>query len=381
MRVLELEAGKSPGQWGMQHGESFRDLIAEIAEIRLDLTVELGGFPDRAAVLALAERHLPVLEAWSADAYAELLGIAEASNLDAARLLVLNHYTDLRDLGPLGGRPEPRPEDDCSVLYARGPHDAFLGQTWDMHGSAEGYVTMMRVPGQSRGSAEGEAHPDAWILSIVGCLGMTGINSAGVGVCINNLRSTDARVGVVWPALIRRVLQQRMAADARDTILAAPLGSGHSYTVASLEGVYAIETSGQKKTLIVDGAAETFVHTNHCLDPDVASCTTVHPESGTHERYAALRRSVDEKAVADRADLWRRLGSHDGYPRSVCTHLATPTEPHGIRTCGAIVMDLGACDAWAGHGCVHRSLPQAFRFYGDQTVERRSIVPLGLGRL
>ncbi len=35
---------------------------------------------------------------------------------------------------------------------------------------------------------------------------MAGVNSSGVGVTINNLSSTDARIGVIWPALVRKAL-------------------------------------------------------------------------------------------------------------------------------------------------------------------------------
>ena len=35
---------------------------------------------------------------------------------------------------------------------------------------------------------------------------MAGMNTARVGIAINNLFSTDATLGVVWPAMVRRAL-------------------------------------------------------------------------------------------------------------------------------------------------------------------------------
>src|SRR5690606_22108499 len=102
---------------------------------------------------------------------------------------------------------------------------------------------------------------------------------------INNLKSVDAQVGVAWPALVRRALRERSAQAARDVILAAPLGSGHHYLVADEHHAFGIETSGRQKKVVFEEAAASYVHTNHCLDPDMAALSTVGPESTTRDRY------------------------------------------------------------------------------------------------
>lgn len=361
MRFLELE-GQDPRAWGRAHGEAFAPMIRDIAEIRLGLCVEIGAFERPEQVLATAERHLPVLERYCPELYEELLGIAEGSSVDPARIIVLNHYTDLRDLHPDEARLADDAEDDCSAVFARTPASdeapdggALLGQTWDMHGSAEPYVITLQVP--RRGSL-----PPACLFTITGCLGMTGMNAAGVGITINNLKSLDARVGVVWPALVRRALFERSAEAARDLVMKSPLGSGHHYLVASESAAFGIETSGTRRTLVYDGSATSFVHTNHCLDERVGEVTTVAATSTTQRRYDALTQSIERAPVSDRADLWSRLGSHDGYPQSVCTHLANPTRPHAMRTCGGLVMDLRDRSLWVTQGCMHRARPHALSF-------------------
>lgn len=362
MRVLDVRDITDPRERGRVHGEAFRGLIAELAELRLGLTVDNGRFADEASVLSAAAAHLPVLGAFDAPLLAELEGVAEGAGLDAPRLVVLNHYTDLKDLDPVAlgvavGAPPKGDEEDCSAVYAQTPEGPLLGQTWDMHGSAQPYVCMLRVPGVDDG-------PGAWCLSIVGCLGMAGLNAAGVGVTINNLKSRDARVGVLWPALVRKALQRVSATEARDVILGAELGSGHHYLVADAERAFGIETSGAEKRLVFEGG-DAFVHTNHCLDDEIDACTNANPTSTTHERYAALTAGIEARAVESRGDLWRRLGSHEGYPRSVCTHLASATDPHAMRTCGAVVMNLADRDAWAVSGCVHQAWPHWFDFDDD----------------
>jgi isopenicillin-N N-acyltransferase-like protein len=191
---------------------------------------------------------------------------------------------------------------------------------------------------------------------------MAGVNDRGVGIAINNLHSTDARVGVVWPALVRRALRESGAHAARDVILAAPVGSGHHYLVADQQRAIGIETSGQVRKVIYEGEPDHYVHANHCLDPGVAARSRIPPGSTTGDRFDAMTRSVAAAPIADVRDAWRRLGSTEGYPRSVCTNMATPQTPHAAATCGAIAIDLAGRFALAEAGFPNNVEPHRFDF-------------------
>ena len=370
MRVLELADGALPRQWGQSHGESFRGEIQSLADIRIYLCTRVGRFADAASVLQAAAAHLPVLEAYDADLYAELCGMAEGAGLSPAHLVVLNHYTDLRDLdpaeidsaGPAGAPPAGKSDADrdggCSILWAHTAEGTILAQTWDMHATAIPYVMMLRVP------ARGD-WPETWLFTLTGCLGMTGLNQHGLGMAINNLHSTDARLGVVWPALVRRALRERDAVAARDVVLGAPIGSGHHYLVADASSAWGIETSGSLRRLVLEvsdaaGGEPAYVHTNHCLNPAVGAMSRVPQASTTYDRYERLRASVTSRPVTGVHDAWTRLGSQEGYPRSVCTNMATPENPHGAATCGAIAMALEHRSVWAQGGFIHNVAPELF---------------------
>jgi isopenicillin-N N-acyltransferase-like protein len=181
---------------------------------------------------------------------------------------------------------------------------------------------------------------------------MAGMSTARVAVAINNLASTDATLGVVWPAVVRRALHQRTAQAARDVIATSPIGSGHHYFIADRHAAFAIESSGTRRKQVFAGGPA-YCHTNHCLDRDVAARSTIPPTSTTHDRMRWLEASLAAAPVADLADVWRRLGSEDGWPRSVCTNMATPEAPHGAATCGAIAMNLDTGELWAQQGFIH----------------------------
>jgi isopenicillin-N N-acyltransferase-like protein len=363
MRQLELPAGQPPRAWGQIHGETFRGEIKALAAIRTYLCTKIGGFKAAAEVHVAASVHLPVLERYHRGLYDELIGIAEGAAVSPEDIVIANHYTDLRDLDPDPDtwRPAPLADDPgagtagqgaagmnhegCSVMWAESPTGRILAQTWDMHATAIPYVMVLRIPESPDG-------PPATLLSVTGCLGMAGMSAARVAIAINNLYSTDATLGVVWPAVVRRALHRRTAADARDAIATSPIGSGHHYFVADPRQAFAIEASGTRRKQVFAGG-RAYCHTNHCLDGDVAARSKVPPASTTYDRMRWLEADLARAPIADLTDAWRRLGSEDGWPRSVCTNMATPDSPHGAATCGAIAMNLDTGELWAQQGLVH----------------------------
>lgn len=318
---LVLE-GTDPRRWGEQHGETLRRQIHEIYAIRRDLTLSKTDLGDEATLLELANRHLPLLNDFDPTLAEELAGIGRGADISLEKLVVLNHYTDLRDLSLAhlddGG---------CSVVYSPGEDGPLLGQTWDMHGSATDYVLLMELPNVADGGR-------TLLFTIAGCLGMTGLSTSGVGMCINNLNSLDARVGIVWPALVRRALKQHSAIGARDVVLSAPLGSGHHYSVVDDHHFFGVETSGTKKKVTQVGLDRVHLHTNHCLDPEMTHTARVLSTSTTHARYASLEEQTAKQAPRSAKELYELLGSVSAGRDA--------KDAHAVATCGAFVMDVAA---------------------------------------
>jgi isopenicillin-N N-acyltransferase-like protein len=371
VRTLDLPAGASPREWGRMHGESFRGEIKALTEIRIYLCTKVGGFHGHDQVTAAAKAHLPILERYHHALYEELIGIAEGAIVSPEEIVVTNHYTDLRDLDPDPEKWTMAPTQDdpnllsstrgadsiggdgCSILWAETPTGRILAQTWDMHATAIPYVMVLNVP-------ESEDGPAARLLTVTGCLGMAGMNASRVGVSINNLYSTDATLGVVWPAVVRRALHEDTAVAARDIIASSPIGSGRHYFVADRNDAFGIEASGTRRKQVFAGGAS-YCHTNHCLDEDIKARSKVPPASTTVDRMHWLETSLAKTPVSDLADAWKRLGSEDGWPRSVCTNMATPEAPHGAATCGAIAMNLDTGEVWAQQGLIHNVAAEKFQ--------------------
>ena len=357
MRVFRYPEGGTWRERGRSHGEAFAGEIRSLADLRVYLCRIVGGFESDEQVLELAREHLPILKLYAADRHEELCGIAEGAATTPEHIVVLNHYTDLRDLGRRGVTEagEIIGADGCTVIFAKTESGSVLAQTWDMHASATPYVIALEVP--SIGGA-----PAQTLLSLTGCLGMAGLSSSGVAIAINNLHSCDARVGVVWSALVRTVLSLPSAADARDHILAAPLGSGHHYVVADEGAAFGIETSGAKRQLVFEGDG-LYVHTNHCLEPSVAAASRVPEGSTTFDRLELAASDASSRPITGVQDAFERLGSEAGYPRSVCTNMATAERPHAAATCGALSIEITSRRMLACAGFPHAARPTAFEVH------------------
>lgn len=335
---------------GRAHGSLWRAEIHELAAIRLDLTRLRSQFATDDQVLAVAKLHLPVLEREAPDLHAELLGIAEGADLSPERIVVLNHYTDLRDVpaSVLGLEAPPAPAgapDGCTQIYLNGLHGPILGQTWDMHATAEPFVRMIRI-------APKNTDTEALCFTLTGCLGMAGLGHRGVAVTINNLSTTDGRVGLVWPALVRKLLACSGAVEARGVLERTPLSAGHYYVIADGREFFGFECSGELKVLTQKGHRAAHLHTNHCFDPVLRRRELVAKNSTTFHRLNMATTLYAQRRPSTVTELWDLLSSHDGHPGSICQHLDEHEgDPNASKTCGRLVMRLQTGEIRVGRGC------------------------------
>jgi isopenicillin-N N-acyltransferase-like protein len=233
----------------------------------------------------------------------------------------------------------------CTAIYLNGLHGPILGQTWDMHATAEPFVRMIRVLPQG-----GES--EALCFTLTGCLGMAGLGHGGVAVTINNLSTTDGRVGLVWPALVRKMLAQRSASEARAVLERTPLSAGHYYTIADGREFLGIECSGELKVLTQKGARAAHLHTNHCFDPVLRKREAVARNSTSFHRLNMATTLYAQRRPSTVSELWDLLSSHDGHPGSICQHLDEHEgDPNASKTCGRLVMRLQTGELRVGRGC------------------------------
>ncbi len=348
-RIRVVEISGSAFDMGWQHGKRFHDEIHMFTEDRVRLCQDpnwTGHSLSREAIIALAEACVVEHQTYAPDLMEELAGMADATGLSPAELVINNGFTDFIDvLYNLGGvavpAAPPLASDNCTAFMVPNNRSAtgqaFFGQTWDMHASATPYVILLR------GAPEGT--PEFLAFTITGCVGMIGMNSAGIAVGINNLMATDGQIGVTWPFVVRKVLQQDNLDDALECVTEAKLAGAHNYLLMDRDGAgYEVEAMSTSQYLHALGD-ETITHTNHCLIQQNLDVSRERPPASQNSSENRLQRAR-ELLSKDRIEL-DDLVSLTRDETAICTR---PKPPMHVESCGAAIMCPPKGDFWSVWG-------------------------------
>lgn len=337
--LITYEKGQTNYQWGLAHGMQFAKEIKELALIRRALM--LNKNPRLESKLdELAMEQFRISNEFAHHIAEEIRGIADGAKLPLIDIIILNNYTDFRDI--------QLPEEGCSTVHIQTPELTLSGQTWDMHRSAKNYLCLIHVP-------ENENHPSLLILSLVGCVGLYGVSTENQLIGVNNINTANAKAGLIWPLLVRKTLEANGLAEMRKTLLNAPVTSGHNYIISSTEGGEHLEitpTHAQNVGALVNGQTGAIFHTNHCLGSEIKPLEDVNSMSSTtHARWKLLSKKAHN--VIDLNSFFSLLTDHEEYPVSICSHFENGAQDPSF-TCGGGASDLTSGVHIFWRGCPHQ---------------------------
>ena len=219
---------------GRAQGETLRAQIADAFERWAEHTAHATGMhPDAYVEALLADTDfLPAIARHTPELLEEVRGIAEGSGMTLDSVLAYNlmdeqwwHQADL-----VAGHA-------CSLLAvpAEDGRPALVAQNMDLPDWMDGAQAVVHHHTPSG---------DALVLTAAGMIGLTGVNSDGVGVCVNTLamlhHSAD---GLPVAFAMRGALERSSAADAAAFLRSAPHASGQHYAVVGRDGAAGLECS------------------------------------------------------------------------------------------------------------------------------------------
>jgi isopenicillin-N N-acyltransferase-like protein len=333
-------------EMGYRHGSAFRGAIRRYADERVALAGAPGWTGRRstpAQVLELAEACVPHHRAFAPDLTEELEGMAAATGLSLAQLVVVGGFTDFVDTVAGGARGvlETKGVDDCTAFLVPGARMrdgvAALGQTWDMHeGSTEHLVLLRGRP------ADGPAFE---VFTTAGAVGMIGMNEAGLTVGINNLMAADGRPGVTWPFVVRQILRTETLDEALAVLAGAHLAGGHNYLIMDGRGNGANVEAMGTRSHVTPLAERALAHTNHCLHEDTRAVERTRDAESQRDSEARL---ADAERLLDRFGMTiTDLQAVTADTANIC-HAGQA--PRFVGTCGGMVMRPGTRELWVVAG-------------------------------
>ncbi len=343
--VIRYESGKTFREWGLYHGETYRQGIKELVKIRRELLVERNPKLVGKILTQECEKQWEATKVALPSQFEELEGIRLGAGLTVEEVVIINAYTDIRDIQNLD-------DQGCSTFLKSTSKKMIAGQTWDMHASAKNYLCVIEVPEHFDSQIQGLV-PKQFIYSLVGTVALMGFTAAGEMLAVNNLNANNAKSAVIWPAFVRALLCRKGLSAKRHLIENVPLTSARCFMLANKnEGANIWEIFPSQKVIqdsVNTGQSKTLFHTNHCLNSETKKLEAAHSQaSTTHERYRLIGEKSD--SVNTFQDLLELFQSHDNYPKSICSHYQSGAQDPS-HTCGGAATDFSTGEIVMWRGC------------------------------
>lgn len=343
-----ISASGAPGECGAAYGAAAADRIGAnldaytrrfADQVGLDAaTVRSAGADFRRITIEHQPRIAAMLDA-----------MAEAAGVSPDLVYAVNARTEL--LAAARSAP-PAPDGfagACTAVGVLGTHTAdghlLLGQNWDWHPDQRATMLLLRTTDE-------HGHT-VLALTEAGMLAKTGVNSAGVGVCVNMLGcdrdGLGGRPGLPYHVLVRAALE----ADSLGAALRATVPPPRSSSINLLLG----QADGNGQELIdlelvpgdvgwlhpVDGV---ITHANHLETPLPVRDVAKDFAGSSLFRSARARRllgsAVEDRKVSEH-DLVAVFRDHASYPMAICRHVDERDVPlERSETVYSVLLDLDA---------------------------------------
>ena len=337
----------TPMQMGQQFGEQSRDEIQRLLQIRLNSALQhaaaRGRSYDEVTALALAHQCAQAVNDFDPTIQQELEGIANGANISLAQLFIVQGLTDFRDYLSWGYLPDGYGCTSFILPRERTANKSLtLAQSWDLLTPNMPFVCLVkRQPNQG---------PSTLSLTVTGGLSMIGMNSEGVAIGTNNIKTTDSQAGVHYLHLIHKALSCSSAKEAVATIQSAKRCGAHYYLIGDSSGdYYGLECSATTSDLLP--ATKGFIsHCNHPLSAKINKLNAEDMGESTQHRQQRINLLLDQPNLST-DDIKSILSDHNGDHLAICRH----DVGEGISTNGCVIMEpengsLHACRMSAHEG-------------------------------
>jgi len=259
-----------------------------------------------------ASRYVEPLEKLHPRYFEELKGIAKGAGLHFLDILALNVRTEI-NFGLFTDMSQriDIASDGCTSLGWLSGGRSYISQNWDWMVEQSNNIIVCHI------SQPGTDMPDFSMVTEAGILGKIGLNSKGVGCCLNAIRCRGVdRSKMPIHFALRTVLESESREKAVAAIKSAGIaGSGH-ILVGDSTGSTGLEcTSKWVKEIAMDGKGR-VCHSNHLIldHPDINEPPWLADSPRRLERIREITANMTEPAFMDIFDIFKDT---DGYPSSI----------------------------------------------------------------
>lgn len=314
-------------QIGEAHGRQHRPLIHRSLAVYSRLFHDFVGL-SWAAARRQAEPFQGMIEKGFPAILDEMEGIARGAGVEFLDILVLNCRSEIALTQASGG---------CSAFALQGQGQQWLAQNWDWRADQLDNVVVLHI--------QGETAPQLVSVGEAGMVAKIGLNAAGIGVCLNAIRSRTCGEGLPIHVALRKILESPDLPSALAVATHDRVCSPAHFLLASADGeAMGLEVQPGEPGRIAprQGAVS---HTNHLYAAEVACPVQDFPRPDSRPRLARLDALLAEhtplQETLAEAALFEILSDHHHAPLAICRHF-NPDQPaeERMETLFSVVMAL-----------------------------------------
>jgi len=311
---------------GFTHGAEAKSQIIKNIDFYLKYCVEYLKH-DKASVLKDVSKLRAPIESFDSEILQEMNGIADGAGVSLEEIMAVNARYELTKRSPECTAAAILPEASSS-------NHTLLAQNWDLYPQVENSCIILEIRRTDR--------PNILTHTEAGVIGRMGMNSNGVGLVHNALRSSldeFANKEGLFHVLLRGILDSKTIGEGLEKAMNSKRAFSFNFLLGHAEGeAIDVEFSPRKCNFIHpdDGV---IVHTNHFLNGTVGFEDNI-TMPDTLLRYQRAKRLLKPRGI-DSDRLKSVFKDHFNYPNSLCRHEdSRKSEYEHVKTCASIIMDL-----------------------------------------
>lgn len=250
-------------------------------------------------------------------------GVADGSGVELADIIAINVRTEIT-FGLFS--------DGCTSLAWLTEHSSFLAQNWDWMEEQKGNLVVLTIVQQDK--------PTIKMVTEAGLLGKIGLNSAGVGVCLNAIKVKGMDPTRLPCHLgLRMVLESTSREEAVQKLEKYGVASSCHMLIADRTGGIGLEWSSVEVQKIPMNSQKQIFHSNHYLAKHSGMEDTNWLEDSGFRvaRIEELCKVLGSYPTAQ--SLFDLFKDEANYPGAICR---AQVQGSGSATLFNIVMDLEA---------------------------------------
>jgi isopenicillin-N N-acyltransferase-like protein len=332
---------------GVQHGSQAKELIKRNISYYLHLWETYSGM-DRMLVLEQARGFIPMIEMYDREIMEEIRGIADGAGISVEEAVALNsryefvwakmavEHVGRGECTSIAAAPEACPS-----------NHTLIGQNWDYKPRLSGGCVVLEIEQPERPNIV--THVEA------GTVAKMGLNSAGIGLCINALISDRDRFTPKVPILVvcRGILNAGSLSDSIRAVISAERSVSANFLIAHEEGeIIDLEATPEEVGFIYPESG-IMTHSNHFIELRknvVDMAINICPD--TLIRAERAKRLISRNLGKIDVEKFKEiLRDHFNWPNSICRH----EDPRfhqdlQLKTLTSMIMDLNEKTIYISNG-------------------------------